>query len=55
MGYKKWLFLYEILRPGKNCFLMKSRRYGHSMTKINMNSGGLLLYFNDSWGGGGQV
>ena len=40
----------EILRPGKKCFLMKSRGYGHSMTKIN---GGLLSYFNhaDSWGG----
>ena len=44
----------EILRPGKKCFLMKSRGYGHSMIKINTNFGGLLPYFNaDSWGGGG--
>ena len=43
----------EILRPGKKYFFMKSRGYGHSMTKINTNFGGLLPYFNaDSWGGG---
>ena len=46
----------EILRPGKKCFLMKSRGYGYSMTKINMNFGGLLPYFNaDSWGGGSSL